>query len=167
MKLRFFLLGCWCLLASPAPFCRTPCGLETVAGNCTELRRVEGLFVRAVAETVPLREDPNAMLRACKALRGWRIEPRELKPSDRVVCGQGWVLDGNTFCVIGYTHEGAQRVEVVGTEWGKNATAHELMHVVDLATLGQPGHCQWGQRGVHKALKAVTGTDDTTEGNCP
>lgn len=167
MKLRFFLLACWCLLASPAPLCRTHCGLETAAGNCAQLRALEAAFLREVATTIPLREDPLPELRACKALKGWYLVPRTLKPSDRVACGSGWVLDGAEFCVIGYTYEGAQRVEVVGNEWGSNATAHELMHVVDLATLGQPGHCNWGQRGIHRALKAITGRDDTTEGNCP
>lgn len=165
MRLRFFLLGCWCLLASPAPLCRTPCGLETTAGNCTELRQLEAAFLREVATTIPLREDPNPSLRACVALRGWRVEPRLLKASDAVVCPSGWYHE-DVFCVIGYTYQGARLIEVVGTNWRSNATAHELMHVVDIHTLGSPGHCNWGQRGVHKALKAVTGNEDTNEGGC-
>lgn len=123
--------------------------------------------MREVATTIPLREDPLPELRACQALKGWRLEPHTLKPSDRVVCGAGWVLEGNEFCVIGYTFEGARRIEVINNNWRTNASAHELMHVVDIATLGTPGHCNWGQRGVHRALKAITGNEDSTEGNCP
>lgn len=141
--------------------CETHCGMRAPS-NCEELQQLED----RVLDEFPKFSDGWSRADVCNALDGWSVAVHTVSETDRMACkqyGASWLLgfyEGKAFCVAGYTHEGAKVVELLDDEWLTNPLAHELVHVVDIATKGDTGHCAWRERGIKDALKRINGVAD-------
>lgn len=130
--------------------CVTPCGMRA-QGNCAELSALEKDIVHAFSTYA----DNWTPEQVCGALKGWEVHVHQWTGDDLWCGGDSWSV-ADSLCVIGYTHDEYNVVEVMDTNWRGGALAHELVHVVDLATYHRAGHCRWAERGVKRALFEVT-----------
>ena len=126
--------------------------MQSAEGSCRALKKFENRFLRVSAQKIRGWDEETT----CKALAGWRIEVHPLDQVDMTFCGTSWLF-ANSLCIIGYTHVAERTIELLNTDFQHNALAHELVHVVDYATIGHSGHCNWKARGVLNMIEAVTG----------
>lgn len=127
--------------------------------QCTEVRALEMAAVKRFGEVPGW--TPAVV---CNALAGWRVV--EISPSVTSVCRGGWV-EGST-CVVGYTRVRVRELAVAGPGIPMPVLAHEMVHAIDYAVRGYPGHCGWTARGITSALKDLTGEDDSSaDTGCP
>jgi hypothetical protein len=127
--------------------------------TCTDLKREEARVVRTFGSRIP----GFTPLNVCLALNGWVVSVHERTDIDRLKCRPGgWYYQELHQCVGGYTFAEDKIIEVNDVQVSRNALAHELVHVVDLAVNAHVGHCRWDSRGVKAALRELTGTDDPT-----
>jgi hypothetical protein len=173
MSLRV-LLALLCLLACaavpPKPEdgklqeCETPCGLKAFVyseAQCASLKRFEARDQAEFGKDVTL-FTPKDM---CAAEEGWMIIVHKQTDQDRLECTDGaWLMPAGAtkMCVIGYTHEGLHVVELSDDDFQHNSLAHELVHVTTIHKFKYTNHCGWAERGIKKALLAVTGSEDDT-----
>ncbi len=152
----------WYTPPTPAA-CHTRCGMSA-PGNCAALQRLEDSAVRIFGRRV-LDWDEDSV---CAALDGWTVEVHDYTLLDRFFCksGQSWVLVLAGACVTGYTWRYSKTIEVFNFDWEVNALAHEMVHAVDVQTVGRAGHCRWMQRGIKPALLEITGLEDTSDSDC-
>ena len=144
--------------------CVTACGMRGPNVNCAQLGQLESEALSAFERYVDLWERSKM----CNALAGWEVQVHVREAVDDSHCGKGgWLLLPH-FCASGYTNSTLRVITVVNADWIHGALAHELVHVLDMAFYGKPGHCAWQARGVKKALLSVTGTPDPSppESDC-
>lgn len=145
---------------SPDGVCVTPCGLR-YKGTCEELEAQERRVLWAFEDNVPGWQ----VAKTCAALEGWTIVIHTRTEIDRDFCEEGFKV--NDFCAIGLTHDTGDKVlELEDSLFRTNAFSHELVHVIDLTTRDNAGHCAWTIRGIKDALRQATGTEDPSKEGC-
>jgi hypothetical protein len=158
------ILACAHAGAAGRAVCRTPCGMTSTEGDCESLQRYETRALKALPFDGP---------RACKALKGWRIEIHKRDNVLDPVCGpDSWFLfinsAGQPFCAGGYTHADAKVIELGTSDWLESPLVHEIAHVADHDLTGKVGHCRWGDPRLVDAISDVMGEPERTrpESDC-
>ena len=148
------LAGC-CAVPKQTAECVTKCGVSVRGIDCKEAQAVEDTTTLALGACVK-HWTPGVV---CEALRGWSLRLHERDDSDVVCSAPNW-RQFSGICVYGYTDDSTRTIWVAHLPLLRSSYAHEVVHVVDLAVTGKPGHCDWEKRGVKDGIYLVTGEVD-------
>lgn len=170
--LALLLVGCTQL---PAERCVTTCGMELVGTaperhmeyrgqpwwTCEQFQRAEDEIVADYEEKTAQHDARFAVGKACKALKGWKVEVAEVTywPADMETVG------GLTYCDQGYMLVNAVPPML-------SSLAHEVGHAIQNcspkgpADGGDSQHANWGRDGLYGAQQAVDLVGGTDEGHC-
>lgn len=148
------LAGC-CTVPKQPIECVTRCGVSVRGIDCREAQAVEETTTLALGACVH-RWTPGVV---CEALRGWTLRLHERDDSDITCSAPNWRQAGN-LCVYGYTDDAAKTIWIADLPLAHSSYAHEVVHVVDLAVTGKPGHCAWERRGIIDGIYLITGEVD-------
>lgn len=129
--------------------CRTQCGLHApFETDCTALQKFETSVLDGFASRV--RGWPKAEM--CSALNNWTL----LVDMNANADGVWQASSNNTHKLLGLVIE-EQHIIIVGkNRWGDSSLAHEMSHVFSLAIDHKAGHAGWKERGIVRAINAVS-----------
>lgn len=143
--------------------CVTRCGLKAPNFDCVGLRDIETSMLYALSVFVPEWSYDDM----CVGLADWRLFVHVRNAEDRKTCARGGFVVGHSKnCFVGYTHVFTHEIEVESPEWSSGVVAHELIHAMQVNFGDMIGHCNWGPRGILRALKLHGGPILFKEGTC-
>lgn len=129
--------------------------MHTVAYSCQAFQETETAFIQAMERnTVWNRQD------ICPTLDRWWVRVHPIDTTDTRCSSPSWWIGDGVGCVLGYTHEDIRLIEIENREFRRGSLAHEMTHAFTIGFYGHAGHCMWGQFGIKKALREVTGETD-------